>query len=124
MAELKPQLVEKRTNLGLLAPLTAPYVVYVESSSFCNLACKFCPHFINPEEIQKQHMSLAVFEKLCLDLGKFPQKIKLLRFCGLGDSLMNKAFPSFVQLATEMEIADRFELITNGLLLKSGNLEI
>ena len=99
MAERISQLVEDRNDLGSNAPISTPYVVYIESSSFCNLACKFCPHFIDPEKINKTNMSPDVFLKICSDLTQFPEKIKLMRFCGLGDSLMNKSFPSFVETA-------------------------
>ena len=118
------QLVEDRNDLGANAPISTPYVVYIESSSFCNLACKFCPHFIDPEKINKTNMSPDVFLKICSDLTQFPEKIKLMRFCGLGDSLMNKSFPSFVETARRLNVADRYELITNGILLRRENREI
>jgi len=123
MAKVKSQLVTLRENLANKIPLESPYVVYVEASSFCNLACKFCPHFIDPDQIDKKNMSLETFQKLCVDASNFPKKLKLLRFCGLGDSLVNKAFPNFVELAREYDVADRLELISNGLLLKPGLIE-
>lgn len=124
MAKLKSQLVSARENLGEAIPLGTPYVVYVEASSFCNLACRFCPHFIDPTQIKKKNMSFEIFQKLCDDLSDFPNKLKLLRFCGLGDSLVNKAFPDFVKLARIRDVADKLELISNGLLLRPELMEI
>ena len=45
--ELKSQFNYNRQVLGEVIPLEAPYVIYIESSSYCNLECKFCPHHIS-----------------------------------------------------------------------------
>ena len=46
--KLKPQYNFDREVLGEAIPLEAPYVIYSESSSYCNLECKFCPQHISP----------------------------------------------------------------------------
>ena len=118
MVEISPQFNKDRLNLSSAVPLATPLVVYVEPSSYCNLECKFCPQHIEPDSLVKRNMSLDMFEKLIDDLSKFPSKLKLLRFCGTGDSTMNKSFGDMVKIAAEANVAERLELVTNGLLLK------
>ena len=116
-----PQLNYERIDLGSSAPLNSPLVVYMETTTYCNLECKFCPHYLSPNEFQKGTMSFELFKKVCIDLSRFSPQIKLLRFCGLGDSLFNKDIAKFVQFAVENNVAHRYEMITNGLLLNEKN---
>jgi radical SAM protein with 4Fe4S-binding SPASM domain len=120
----KSQLNHNRINLAQAAPLSSPLVVYMETTTNCNLACKFCPHYLSPDEFQKGTMDFELFKKVCNDLKKFKPKIKLLRFCGLGDSLFNKQITKFVEYAVDSQVADRYEMITNGLLLDDGHFDV
>ena len=117
MAELTAQFNSERANLGKVIPLNSPYVIYVEISSFCNLECKFCPQHISPEHIVKKNMTMDTFTKMINDIGQFEVKPKLMRFCGLGDSLFNKQFIAMAKLAAESNVVEKLELITNGALL-------
>jgi len=121
---LTPQLNYDRINLGKFAPLNSPLVVYMETTTYCNLECKFCPHYLSPDDFSKGTMSFELFKKVCIDLSKFKPKIKLLRFCGLGDSLFNKDIAKFVQFAVENKVAEKYEMISNGLLLNENNSSI
>ena len=122
-AELKPQFNEERLELADVLPLAAPLVIYVEISSFCNLECRFCPQHISPSEIVKKNMSLDVFEKMIDDLKQLPVRPKLMRFCGLGDSLFNKQFIEMVKVARKAEVVEKLELITNGILFRGHLIE-
>lgn len=117
MAELKAQFNEARENLSEVIPLEAPFVIYVEISSLCNLECRFCPQHISPKDIVKKNMSIETFKKMIDDINDFKTKPKLIRFCGLGDSLMNKEFVSMVKYASDSRASEKLELITNGALL-------
>ena len=117
MAELKAQFNEARENLSEVVPLEAPFVIYVEISSLCNLECRFCPQHISPKDIVKKNMSIETFKKMIDDINDFKTKPKLIRFCGLGDSLMNKEFVSMVKYASDSRASEKLELITNGALL-------
>lgn len=117
IAKVRPQFNQSRQDLAALSPLQSPLVVYVETSSFCNLECRFCPQHISPESLNKQNMSLDLFKKLITDMNEFSPKPKLIRFCGLGDPLFNKEFLQMVKFARQANVADKLELITNGLLL-------
>lgn len=116
-AKVRAQFNQSRQDLAALSPLQSPLVVYVETSSFCNLECRFCPHHISPESFNKENMSLDLFEKLIEDMKEFAPKPKLIRFCGLGDPLFNKEFLQMVRLARQSNVVEKLELITNGLLL-------
>ena len=114
---MKSQINYERIDLGLNAPLNSPLVVYMETTTRCNLACKFCPHYLSPDEFVKGTMDFNIFSKAISDLKEFSPQIKLLRFCGLGDSLFNKEIEKFVAHAVSNQIAERYEMISNGLLL-------
>lgn len=113
----KHQLTLDRVQLGELAPLSQPLVLYVEASSYCNLACNFCPHYLSPERLHKQNMSFDLFKKVIDDINLFDSPIKMLRMCGTGDSLMNKNLGKMIEYAKTNKNFEKFELITNGLLL-------
>jgi radical SAM protein with 4Fe4S-binding SPASM domain len=116
-AEIRALINTKRIDLGAMAPLAAPLIMYVETSGFCNLRCKFCPHYTDPDGLTKDNMSFELFEKLVVDMKRFPEKVELLRYCGTGENLLNKKFPEMARLAKQAGVAKRQELITNGLLL-------
>lgn len=121
--ELRPQLNVNRINLGESSPLSTPLVVYMETTRYCNLACKFCPHFLSPNSFEKGTMNFDSFKKVITDFSGFPEKVKLLRFCGLGDSLFNKEINRYIKFSSESGNFERIEMITNGLLLKDSHFE-
>ena len=117
-AKIKPTVQYERMALHKHIPLATPLVVYVEPSGYCNLRCKFCPHGVGDEKtFKKDIMSIKLFKKLINDLSAFPDKIKLLRICGNGEPLMNKNIVKMLQYAREQKVAEKIELVTNGLLL-------
>lgn len=117
LAKNKPQFNFLRSELSKSLPLEAPYVIYIESSSFCNLECKFCPQHISPDHIVKKNMTIKTFSKLISDIKKFKTKPKVMRFCGLGDPLFNKEFIKILEIAQKSNAVEKLELITNGLLI-------
>ena len=107
----RPQFNNSRNSLGEVVPLESPYVVYIETSSFCNLECRFCPQHISPDHIVKKNMDLGTFKKLMDDLNQFRTKPKLMRFCGIGDPLFNKQFLEILQYASKSNTVEKLELI-------------
>ena len=116
-AKLSSQVAQSRLVLADAIPLATPLVVYIEPSGYCNLKCVFCPCGIEESSLKKDIMPIALFKKLMDDLREFPDKVKLLRFCGNGDPLINKGILEMLRYARERNISARIELITNGLLL-------
>ena len=122
-AKLTSQEKNERLALQELIPLKTPLVVYVESSGYCNLRCAFCPHGMDAKALKKDIMSAELFEKLIGDLAAFPEKIKLIRFTGEGDPLVNKNIIKMLKYAKERKVAERIELISNGTLLSADLIE-
>jgi radical SAM protein with 4Fe4S-binding SPASM domain len=116
-AKIQSQVQNERLVLEAAIPLATPLVVYLEPSGYCNLKCGFCPHGVAGSALKKDMMSLELFKKLMDDLSAFPEKIKLMRVCGNGDPLMNKALLPMLEHAHERQVVQRVELLTNGALL-------
>jgi MoaA/NifB/PqqE/SkfB family radical SAM enzyme len=62
-------------------------------------------------------MEFGMYEKIIKQLAEFPKGIKRIVFSGLGEPLMNPRLPEMVKIAVDAQIADRVEVITNGVLL-------
>lgn len=111
----------QRIKLADAIPLKTPLIVQIFDTYVCNLACKFCHYGLDkserPQLSTKDYMSLELFKKIIDDLTKMPEKIKMLRFCGAGESLLNKNLVEMVRYASEKKVAHKMELITNGILL-------
>lgn len=112
-----------RIKLAEAIPLKTPLIVQIFDIYACNLSCKFChyglPKEKRPKLTTKNLMSLNLYKKIINEMQGFEQKIKLLRFCGAGESLLDKNIVEMVRYATEKQVTEKIELITNGLLLTS-----
>lgn len=124
-AEVKPNYDSNRKKLADIIPIPAPFTVYIEQTRYCNFKCFYCIHSTRDQqngEFRKlgheiKHMAFDMFEKILEDLKAFPQGIKRVVFSGLGEPLMNPRLPEMIKLVVDAKIADRVEVITNGLLL-------
>ncbi|MBN1381296.1 MAG: radical SAM protein [Deltaproteobacteria bacterium] len=110
-----------RIKLADAVPLDTPLIVQIFDMYACNLACKFC-HYGLPKEKRpklstKKVMDLKLYKKIVDDMTAFKKKVKLWRFCGAGESLLDKNIVEMVRYASEKQIAENIELITNGVLL-------
>lgn len=124
-AELKANIDNKRTPLADVIPLVHPFTVYIETTRYCNLKCFYC--LISTQDdpdgamqtlgLRVQHMDSAWFHKLVENLQQFPKGIKRIVFSGLGEPLMNPLLPKMIRQIADAGIADRIDVITNGLLL-------
>lgn len=111
----------KRTVLADVIPLDTPLIVQIFDIYACNLACRFCHYGLpvneRPKLTEKNVMDLDLFKKIIDDMKKFPRKIKMLRFCGAGESLLDPNLVEMIDYAAKQDIAEQIELITNGTLL-------
>lgn len=111
----------KRENLAQRLPLSAPYVVQFFPIYACNFTCKYCHHSIPKAErkfvTEWPVMKYELFEKCIKELGQFPEKIRTLRFVGMGEPLLHKDIVRMVREAKQSGVANTVELITNGYLL-------
>ena len=111
----------KRHNLAESLPLSTPYVVQFFPIYACNFTCKYCHHSI-PRQERKfvtdwPIMKYELFEKCIGELAQFPEKIKTLRFVGMGEPLLHKDIVRMVGRAKQADVANTIEIITNGSLL-------
>ncbi len=105
-----------KIDLAAAAPIPAPFLIYVEPSSFCNLKCGFCPNPTVPLSEKKQ-MSMDTFKKIIDDIKGFPYRPRVFKFCGVGEPLTNIKTPEMIKMVRDTESADRIIMYTNGILL-------
>jgi radical SAM protein with 4Fe4S-binding SPASM domain len=120
MEKIRNMVNTNRINLSDAIPLPTPFTIHVEPSGFCNLRCVFCP--VNDEHVQrylkKDTMKLQTFIHVTDQCAQFPQAIKVLRFVGFGEPLLNKNLPEMIAYAKQSGVFNKIEIITNGTLLK------
>ena len=84
----------------------------LELTNICNTRCIMCP--VPGMKRQKGFMTRKTFKEIVRKAVDYD--IKMIRFCGLGEPLLNKNFPYFLQTLKEHTHCS-CELITNGSLL-------
>jgi len=114
----------ERTPIAELVPLDTPLVVQIFPVYACNFSCKYCTMSIPGEErgfiSDKISLDTQLFKKCIDDMKQFPRKIKVLRFVGMGEPLLHPSIASMIKYASEAEIFERIELLTNGFWLTPG----
>ena len=118
---------EVRTDIGGVAPLATPYVLFVDPSSACNFACTFCPtgdsDLIKSIGRHVGSLSLEDFEKIVNDASRFEDKFKVLRLYKDGEPLVNKRLPAMIRMARESQVFEKIDTTTNGALLTEQKSE-
>lgn len=122
-AEFRAPTSKNRKPLIELLPLNTPLTMYIDPSSICNFACKFC--FQANKDIKKQMqlklMTMDVFESIVEQLKEFEDSIKMIHLHGFGEPLLNKNFYKMVKILKDSNIADRVATTTNASLLTKEN---
>jgi len=111
----------KRARLADALPLSTPFVVQIFPVYACNFKCGYCifsvpkakRHFIS----DKLMMDFGLYKKCVDDMAGFPEKIKVLRFVGIGEPLLHKDIAGMIRYAVDKKIANVVELLTNASLL-------
>jgi radical SAM protein with 4Fe4S-binding SPASM domain len=110
-----------RTRLADALPLSTPYLVQFFPIYACNFRCKYC---VFSTEVQKRSfisdkviMDFSLFQKSVDEIALFPEKLKTLRFVGMGEPLLHKQIADMVAYATKKSVAQRTEILTNASLL-------
>ncbi len=111
----------KRTKLADALPLDTPYVVQIFPIYACNFQCCYC---IFPIPMGKRGfisdkitMDFNLYAKAVDDMAKFPNKIKVLRFVGIGEPLLHQRIVDMIAYAASKNIANTIEILTNASLL-------
>jgi len=114
-----------RTPLAAKLPLATHIVLQIFPVYACNFRCTYCvlslplKKRVNPIANQK-FLDLSVFKKCIDDLHDFPDKVKVIRFCGLGEPTLHKHLPEMVAYARDSRRTESIELLTNGSLLSES----
>jgi len=125
MAEIAPPSgYNDRVLLKDAVPLKTPFTLNVFPTNSCNLKCSYCVHSMGklrfeayPHMKGKPNMSMDTFRSIVEQSGRFKDKYKLLSFMGHGEPLIAKNLPEMIRVSKSADIAERIEIITNGLLL-------
>ncbi|MEK7680639.1 MAG: radical SAM protein [Patescibacteria group bacterium] len=111
----------KRTPLAEVLPLDTPFAVQIFPIYACVFKCCYCIFSIDPSKrgfiSDKVMMDLNLYKKCVDDMAKFPNKIKVIRFVGIGEPLLHKDIVEMVRYTAEKEIANTIEILTNASLL-------
>lgn len=112
----------KRVKLADALPLATPFVVQVFPVYACNFKCSYCIFSIPKSKrgfiSDKVNMDFNLYRKSAHEMTHFPDRIKVLRFVGIGEPLLHKRIVDMIRLSSELKIADTIEILTNGALLK------
>lgn len=111
----------KRTPLGRVLPLDTPFVVQIFPIYACNFRCGYCifsvekskRHFISDKAV----MEFELFRKAVDEMTLFPNRLKVLRFVGIGEPLLHPRIVDMIRYAASQKIANVVELLTNASLL-------
>ncbi|BCS55975.1 radical SAM/SPASM domain-containing protein [Geobacter sp. SVR] len=110
-----------RTRLADALPLDTPFVVQIFPVYACNFKCGYCIFPVPAEKrgfiSDRTVMDSGLFARCMEDLTRFPRKVKVLRFVGIGEPLLHRDIADMVRCAVSNDIADVIEILTNGALL-------
>jgi MoaA/NifB/PqqE/SkfB family radical SAM enzyme len=106
--------LENREPLAPAIPLSTPWVLFVDPSSYCNFKCKFC---MNDKIKDKRAMDFNLYKKIIDDLQEFQNPVKTIRLYGFGEPLMNVYFTDMVRYAKKSDKVLKVDTTTNAFIL-------
>jgi radical SAM protein with 4Fe4S-binding SPASM domain len=78
-----------------------PYMLQIEPTNFCNLACPHCPTGRNELGRERRHLPLEEFKSIIDDLSDY---LLFLVMWSWGEPFMNPDFPAMIRYASEKGI--------------------
>ena len=119
----------KRTILAEVLPLDTPIVLQIFPIYACNFKCRYCTFSVDKAKrgfiSDKIEMDFDLYKKCIDEISLFPNKVKVLRFVGMGEPLLHKQIADMVRYAVSKDVANTVEILTNASLLTpkmSGSL--
>ncbi len=108
-----------RASLAAKLPLPLPFALHIETTNRCNFKCRMCPVSFDDWETVVGGITkipFAAIETLYADLaGMSPgSRLKVIRFYGEGEPMLDKDLTRSIRLAHEMDITERTEVTSNG----------
>ena len=121
-ADIKPGFNYDRKKLADILPLKTPFTFLLAPSHICNLKCYYCSQGKKREDLIKEGfefklMDYDIFLKFAEQLKQFPEKLKLLFVSGMGEPLVHQRLPEMIRHLRDLDVAERLEIFSNGLLL-------
>ncbi len=111
----------KRVRLVDVLPLDTPFMIEVYPMYACNFACKYCMMSLKKEQrravSRRVSLDYSLYRRCIDDIATFPEKLKILRFAGIGEPLLHKQMVDMVAYAASKNVAEKIEIISNGSLL-------
>lgn len=111
----------KRTKLAEVLPLDTPFVVQIFPVYACNFKCSYCIFSIDKAKrgfiSDKTVMDFDLYKKCIDDIAVFANKVKVLRFVGIGEPLLHKDIIDMIKYAVSKDVANIVEILTNASLL-------
>jgi radical SAM protein with 4Fe4S-binding SPASM domain len=111
----------ERTPLARALPLKTPIVIQLFPVYACNFKCRYCVFSVDKAArgfiSDKITMDMDLYKKVIDDISAFPEKVKVLRFVGMGEPLLHNNLPAMIKYAASNNIAHRLEVLTNASLL-------
>jgi radical SAM protein with 4Fe4S-binding SPASM domain len=111
----------KRTKLAEELPLDTPFVVQIFPVYACNFKCNYCIFSVDQAKrgfiSDKIVMDFDLYKKCIDDILLFPNKVKVLRFVGIGEPLLHKKIANMVEYAVSKDVANIVEILTNASVL-------
>ena len=110
-----------RSKLSNVIPLDTPYTVVICPIYACNFKCTYCLHSLEEKDrpfiSSKIAMGWSMYKKIIDEMKQFPNRLKILNFCGIGEPLLYSNIDKMIKYAFDSEVADTLEIVTNGVLL-------
>ncbi len=110
-----------RTRLADVLPLKTRFVVQIFPIYACNFTCEYCFHAVPRQKrgfvSDWPVMKYDLYKKCIDELTLFDDRLKVLRFVGMGEPLLHKNIADMIAYAVAGNVALRVELLTNGSLL-------
>lgn len=117
----------QRQRLAEALPLETPYVVQIFPVYACNFKCGYCIFSVDKSSrgffSDKNLMDFNLYRKCVDEMVSFPEKIKVLRFVGVGEPLLHKKIVDMVAHTADRQIAQTIEIVTNGVLLDNAMVD-
>ena len=111
----------QRTRLADVLPLDTPFVVQVFPVYACNFRCEYCIFSVKRVDqgfiSDKTKMDMGLYREFVDGLARFPRRVKVLRFVGIGEPLLHKGIVEMIRYAADKGVAHTLEMLTNGSLL-------
>lgn len=124
-AKIKPCYDRNRKPLASVIPLSGPYTIFIEPTRLCNFRCFYCLHStrgncngqLAKTGYELKNMNFSMYENILENIKEFPVRPKRIVYSGLGEPLMNSELPKMIAKAAELNLADRYDILTNASLL-------